>query len=349
MDAPTRRSFVAALVAGSSGCVGRGDPLGTEVSRAQRDGARFDVEATRRSFDLRRTSFEHRPQFILGRREAPRCLYDPGDVSGIEEVQTATIDGETGQMPIRTFRAMMRLTHCYRERGADPFLSKAMSIGEAALDNATRVEGVPYFPYTMPKGGSSAEMEPPWYSGMAQGTALSAYVRLYEHTGDVRHKWIADAVAESFGRIPRATDGPWTVMVDDGYYWIEEYPADPPTHVLNGFLVGLWGLYEYWLVFDEPDWVERLLNAAITTVYDHLSEYRVPGEVSWYGLDKEAGYRGNETYHAVHTHQIGVLYHLTGDDYFRTMERRFESDSAESNGYETPPSEWKHAGGERAD
>lgn len=353
----SRRSFVAALTAGLSGCLTyenqveglttseqtatqtttaglmttRTTTSTTSTTTEAPSGPRIDVDLNRDDFDLNTVSFEERPQFILDRRENPICIYDVGDVDSIENIKRATIKGETGQMPIRIFRTMMRLTYCFRESGRDPFLEKAATIGDAALEEAEIVDGVPYFPYTMQKVGSSVTMEPPWYSGMAQGTALSAFVRLYEHTGTERHRRIVEGVADSFRRLPRSTEGPWTSMVEDGYYWIEEYPADPPTHVLNGFLVGLWGLYEYWLVF-ESEWAKRLLDAAMTTMRAHLDEYREPGDVSWYGLDQPEGYRGNETYHAVHIHQIGVLYRLTGDPFFRKMERRFESDSPESAG-----------------
>ena len=29
--------------------------------------------------------------------------------------------------------------------------------------------------------------------------------------------------------------------------WIEEYLVDPPTHILNGFMWALWGVFDFWL------------------------------------------------------------------------------------------------------
>ncbi|WP_049894652.1 D-glucuronyl C5-epimerase family protein [Halogranum rubrum] len=303
-------------------------PTPTETAEPESftlDGRR--VERTR--YDLRRLPYEKRPQFILERREPPRCAYNVDELDGIDNLQMATIDGVTGHMPIRTSRMIMRLLHCYRAIDRGPYLDKAEEIADAFLDSATMVDGLPYFAYTLPKGGSGEDFEPPWYSGMSQGTSLSAFLRLYEETGDEEYLAVADDIFETFTRLGPRED-PWTVMVDDdGYYWIEEYPHDPPTHVLNGFNVGLWGLYEYWLLRDTAE-SRALLEAAITTIEHYIEAFRVSGEVSWYGLNR--GYRGNEYYHAVHIRQLRELHNITGDPYFAEMEAAFDADSPESEG-----------------
>ncbi|WP_143423287.1 D-glucuronyl C5-epimerase family protein [Halegenticoccus soli] len=355
-----RRAFAALLATGLAGCsdvtdAPRGEgatagserptttaaptetdaPTATETTTSRPTPSAVDVggvAAKREPYDLREVPYEERPQFIHDRREPPECRYDAARVHELPNVVESTIRGERGIMPLRTSRLALRLLHCHREIGRDPYLEKAKEIGAAFLETATRTDdGSLYFPYTMAKGGSGVTLDPPWYSGMSQGTSLSAYLRLHEQTGEERYAEIADAVFRSFVRLKRsAGGGPWTVMVDDdGYYWIEEYPHDPPTHVLNGFNVGLWGLYEYWLL-RKTAFSEALVQAAITTVARHLEEYRVPGEVSWYGLNR--GYRGNDFYHAVHIHQLRQLHRITGDDYFDEMRRKFESDNPESAG-----------------
>ena len=171
---------------------------------------------------------------------------------------------------------------------------------------------------------------------------LSAYTYLHEVTGEAAYKETADRIFRSFTTLTRHTDGPWTSMVDDGYYWIEEYPADPPTHVLNGYCVGLWGVYDYWL-HTRSETSRAVLEASLTTLEDHLEKFRVPGEVSYYGLDsykywekgdetyKEA-YRGNDFYHGVHIAQIRKLHRISNEEYFRTMMQRFEEDNPEAEG-----------------
>lgn len=349
-----RRTFVTLLSAGVAGCTGSrslgssntttttSSPPSTPQQTASSTATATTTQSSessaltidgrtveRNHYDLREVPFEERPQFILDRREPPRCAYNVDELDGIDDLQKASIDDDTGHMPIRTSRMIMRLLYCYRAIDRDPYLDRAEEIAAAYLDSATMVEGVPYFAYTLAKGGSGEDFAPPWYSGMSQGTSLSAFLRLYEQTGTEAYMDVADEIFASFERLgPR--DDPWTVMVDDdGYYWIEEYPHDPPTHVLNGFNVGLWGLYEYWLV-TKTERSRALLEAAITTIEHYIEEFRVPGEVSWYGLNR--GYRGNEYYHAVHIRQLRELHRITGDPYFAEMEAKFDADSPESAG-----------------
>ena len=41
------------------------------------------------------------------------------------------------------------------------------------------------------------------------------------------------------------SDGGVLVEDDRGHVWIEEYLVDPPSHILNGFIWALWGVYDY--------------------------------------------------------------------------------------------------------
>lgn len=287
------------------------------------------VPVHRQQFSLREVSFEERPTIFVNRWTEPYCRIDASKVNTLPNLRMATIDGERGHMPVRTSRAMMKLLFCYRKYQRKPYLDKATEISRAYMDIATRSDGALYFPYTMKKGGAGVTMHSPWYSALAQGTSLSAYLRLHETTGNKRYRRTADAIYESFRRLKRFTDGPWIAMVDDAYLWFEEYPHDPPTHVLNGFLTGVWGLYEYWLL-TKTDESRALLEAAITTVKHYLEEFRVPGEVSWYALNH--GYRGNEFYHAMHILQLRKLHRITGETYFKKMAQKFDEDHPEKAG-----------------
>ncbi|UPM41753.1 D-glucuronyl C5-epimerase family protein [Halocatena salina] len=291
------------------------------------------VEIQREQYSLQEVSYDERPTIFVNRWNEPSCRFNASEVDSIPNLQMATINGERGHMPVRTSRTMMKLLYCYRQLDRDSYLEKAIEISEAYLDTAARNDGALYFPYTMKKGGAGVTLTPPWYSALAQGTSLSAYLRLHEATGKKQYRETADAVYESFRRLTRSTDGPWTAMVDDeGYLWFEEYPHDPPTHVLNGFLTGLWGVYEYWLV-TEDEKSRPLLEAAITTIKQYVEQFREPGEVSWYALNR--GYRGNEFYHAMHILQLRKLHRITGDPYFKEISETFNEDHPEEAGMRT--------------
>ena len=77
-------------------------------------------------------------------------------------------------------------------------------------------------------------------SGTGQGVSL--LLRAHAHSGDLKYQ---HAAAEAFAalRTPIAEGG---VLFEDGEknLWIEEYLVDPPTHILNGFMWALWGVFD---------------------------------------------------------------------------------------------------------
>jgi hypothetical protein len=84
-------------------------------------------------------------------------------------------------------------------------------------------------------------IDPPWMSGMVQGQIASLPVRLHRETGEERYAGAALAALEPMP-VPAFTGGVGGNL-DDG--WIPgEYPTDPPSHVLNGAMLRIWGGYD---------------------------------------------------------------------------------------------------------
>ena len=77
-------------------------------------------------------------------------------------------------------------------------------------------------------------LKAPWISAMAQGEAASLLTRLHRATGEDRY---AEAAAKSLPPMPMAP-------LPDGSPFPQEYPTDPPSHVLNGALFAIWGLHD---------------------------------------------------------------------------------------------------------
>ncbi|MFC6731381.1 MULTISPECIES: D-glucuronyl C5-epimerase family protein [unclassified Haladaptatus] len=298
------------------------------------------VPIKRTEFTYRELPYEERPQFFGQYRDAkPQCDKTVSQVNELPDLIPATVGDHTGHFPLRTTRWLLRCLHCYRESGKQGYLDRAEEFSQALVDDAAigPNDGI-YFSYRLDKAGSSADLKAPWYSGMCQGVGLSAYTYFHELTGDDKYLDLAERVFQTFKSVKRTTDGPWTTMVDpNGYYWVEEYPFEPPTHVINGKCIGIWGLYDYWLHTESAE-AKLLLDATLTTVQNYADHWRVPGEVSYYGLDGyrrwQLGqtdrypdpYRGNDYYHGVHLIQIDKLYKLTGDEFFKQMWERYKSD-----------------------
>jgi len=152
----------------------------------------------------------------------------------------------------------------------------------------------------------------PWYSGLAQGQALSFLARLAYFTEDEEALNLAHKV---YRTLDYNSDYSKEVTVVDknSYAWIEEYPAEIPDHTLNGFLFGVFGLYDYYNYIDSGVNVQNLLSAYLTTIHDNMNRFRNPGGISYYCLKHLIT---NPSYHMIHIRQFEYLSKITGDSSF---------------------------------
>jgi hypothetical protein len=99
------------------------------------------------------------------------------------------------------------------------------------------------------------------------------------------------------------------VTTEDGPV-LQEYPTDPPAHVLNGWIFGLWGLYDAALA--GPKWVADQAMAGfedgVSTLARRLPKYQLPGGWSRYDLiSAEPINVASPFYHHLHIQQLIAL------------------------------------------
>ena len=88
-------------------------------------------------------------------------------------------------------------------------------------------------------------LKAPWYSALAQGQGISVLVRAHHESGDPRY---LDAASSAFFAFQQSVDNGGVAFTDEsGDLWFEEYIVFPPTHILNGFIWALWGVYDCFL------------------------------------------------------------------------------------------------------
>ena len=86
------------------------------------------------------------------------------------------------------------------------------------------------------------ELQAGWYGAMCQGQAISVLVRAFHQSGDDKYLEAAEKAVKVFS-IPSSRGGVRAVFLEK-YPWYEEYPTNPPTFILNGFMYSLLGLFD---------------------------------------------------------------------------------------------------------
>ncbi len=214
----------------------------------------------------------------------------------------------------------------YLKTSNPAYLEKACHYADKFQELSYRERGSYYFPYDFDwelhvVGGD--KLYAPWFSGMAQGQVLSGIVRLALYSGEEKYYRFADSIFTSFKNFEEDGD-PWTVTLDDdGYYWIEEYPLPEPTHVLNGFIFGVYALYDYYQM-TKSDESLKYLRASLTTLKHFVPFYRRPGMRSLYCLKHH--HPASVKYHKIHIEQLNMIYKMTGDMFFKSMADSFYAD-----------------------
>lgn len=213
----------------------------------------------------------------------------------------------------------------YQKTNNSEYLALAQKYADKLKEISVSKKGALYFPYNFNfamHGKKDEVLMSPWYSGMAQGEALSFFVRLYEITRQKEYLDTADNIFKSFTIVGK-NNSPWTVWSDQSnYYWVEEYPENEPDHTLNGFIYGLYGVYDYQQI-TKSDKAKIVFQSSLTTLKHYLPEFRQASGVSFYCLKHKVQ---NESYHRTHIEQLNMLYKMTGDEFFKTMADNFSTD-----------------------
>ena len=175
--------------------------------------------------------------------------------------------------------------------------------------------GYPY-PHTF-------RLEPPWVMGMAQGQAASLLVRAALETGRERY---ARAAREALQPLRRAVDEPGGLRatLPTGGVIFEEYPTRPPSHVLNGGIFTLFGLFDVWKGLGDLRAREDF-HAGVEGLAGGLHLWDL-GYWSRYDLFPHALVNvASPFYHRLHVTQLQAMERIAGDDRLSEVRRRYES------------------------
>jgi hypothetical protein len=164
-------------------------------------------------------------------------------------------------------------------------------------------------------------LKAPWYSGLAQGQGVSLLLRAHARTGDEKY---LEAAERAFVCLTRTVDAGGVLLEDrENNLWIEEYLVDPPTHILNGFLWALWGVFDYQLARGDAA-ARGLFERGVKTLIHNLAKY----DTGYWSLYEQSGtwlkMIASPFYHRLHIVQLHVMTRITGRGVFDEVAERWE-------------------------
>lgn len=167
-----------------------------------------------------------------------------------------------------------------------------------------------------------SRLKAPWYSALAQGQGISLLLRAHRHTGEYQY---LGAALRAFNAFLRPTQKGGVTFVDSqGDLWFEEYIVHPPTHILNGFIWALWGVYDYFLLTREES-ARALCTRATETLVKNLYRY----DLGFWSLYEQSAMRlrmlASPFYHRLHIVQLQIMYRLTGEMKFAEYADKWEN------------------------
>lgn len=156
----------------------------------------------------------------------------------------------------------------------------------------------------------SYNIKSPWVSAMAQGQGISVLLRAYQLNPKEIYLQSAIQAGESF--FYQLEEGGVASYDNKGDVWLEEYPSFPLSHVLNGFIWSIFGVYDLYKVTTD-DKYKKLFEECIKTVKNNIESYNVNG---WSRYDLIRSDLSTIEYHLTHIAQLQVLRSILKDNFF---------------------------------
>jgi hypothetical protein len=202
----------------------------------------------------------------------------------------------------------------WQMRGEDEAWLRVFAEGAEWLAGALDDDGGLQYLFAMPH---TFEISPPWYSAMAQGEAASLFVRAALTLGD---DTFADAAERAIQPLMRE-DSTIVARTPEGPV-LQEYPTQPPSHVLNGWMFALWGLYDVAKLAERagraaPD-AQRAFLDGTTALVRRVDLYDAGLGWSRYDLyPHRLMHVASPFYHRLHVALLNATADLTGEDALR--------------------------------
>jgi hypothetical protein len=171
--------------------------------------------------------------------------------------------------------------------------------------------------WPMPFPAPSYDALTPWLSALVQGNCISVLVRAYHLTGEDIFLQVARRAIRTF-ELDVKEGGVSTSIGENGLFF-EEVAACPPAHVLNGYILALFGLYDYVALTDDSS-IAELIQRSLVALHALIDEFDT-GYWSYYDLRYKS--LSPRFYHALHVTLLEALARYSGCEHCAALAERW--------------------------
>jgi len=155
-------------------------------------------------------------------------------------------------------------------------------------------------------------LQAPWISGMAQGQGISLLLRYHQHEPLERLQETTSRALQAFYH--SVAEGGVVSSFPDGALVFEEFTTQPPSHVLNGHIFALLGIYDYAAYWQDKA-AHELFEVSVRGLARNLDLYDT-GYWNYYDLHPRRRL-ASPMYMKVHVQLLRILADLSGHAQFR--------------------------------
>jgi hypothetical protein len=156
-----------------------------------------------------------------------------------------------------------------------------------------------------------------WLSALTQGGIVAVMVRAYLMTGEENFLQVARRALKTFEL--DILEGGVSAKIGEHGIFFEEVAVYPAAHILNGYILSLFGLYDYVFLTNDKH-IAQLIQRSIDTLHTLLDQYDLG-----YGTRYDLLLRGhtNPFYHNLHVLLLAALAQYSGCQHCTALAERW--------------------------
>jgi heparosan-N-sulfate-glucuronate 5-epimerase len=158
-----------------------------------------------------------------------------------------------------------------------------------------------------------------WLSALTQGNCISVLVRAYQLTQDESFLQVARRAVRTFERDIR--DGGVRSFVGEDGIFFEEVAVYPATHILNGYILALFGLYDF-VALTKDAQIADLIERSVATLRTLIDKFDTG---YWSCYDLHFRHLASYFYHALHITLLEALARYASSGYYAEVAARWRA------------------------